>query len=204
MKVPGGARVETDLRHYLQNRSTLISPEINHVVADVNRFTSAVATEGFHKALAEIGIDLELRADRPFIEICDAMIEHHVRFVPEAERQLVAKSLFEAYVYFAGPQHVFEPASRTRLIRSLQRRGAKSFAALFLSLHLFNVISMHIRDDVSARIHNVKSFERYMLNVEAKCRDVVRRAVEIPTEQLDERWAAAVRHNIEAQLLGRS
>ena len=202
MNGPGGSRVEEDLRRYLQNRTTLIALEINHVVADLNRLTSAVAKEGFEQALADIGIDLAARRDRPFVEICDLIIDHHVRFVPETERQLVAKSLFEAYVYFAGPQHVFEPPTQTRFIRSVRRRGAKTFIGLFLSLYLFNVVSMLIRQEVSERIPNVKSFELYMLNVEAKCRDVVRRAMDIPADRLDEQWAAKVRRNIEFQLLG--
>jgi hypothetical protein len=197
------ARVEDDLRHYLQNRSTIISPEISHVITDIVRFISVAISEGFNKALAEMSVEPDSATTVPFIDICDALIEHHIRFVRDPEQQLVGKSLFEAYVYFAGPRHVFDPVGKTMLIQTLRRRGDKSFITLFLSLHLFNVVSTEIRDDVSLRLPDAKSSELYMLSVEAKCRDVVRRAVDFEGDHLDETWAFLVRNNIERQLIGR-
>lgn len=206
VKAPAVARLEADLRQHLQHKSTLISPEITHVVADVNRFTSTILRNSFRMALGELltsSNNSKVRLDRPFIEVCDVIIEQHVRNVKEADRELVSKSLFEAYIYFAGAQHVFEPATKTRLIQSLRRRGVKGFAGLFLSLHLFNVVCMEIQDKVGARMPDQKSFELYMLGMEAVCRDVVTRAMKIPDAELDARWAAAIQSNIEAQLLPR-
>jgi hypothetical protein len=197
----GAARVEEDLRHYLQERQEVIPIEINNVVSDMTRFVSASASRGLEMALAELPID-EKSLDRPFIETCYALVDHHVRFVTGEERTLAWKSLYETYVYFAGPEHILEATGKTKLVRSLKSRGAKSFAGLFLSLYLFNVISTQIRDDVSARIPNARSFNLYMLGIEARCRDIVRRALKTQGNELDDSWAEAVRQNIESELLG--
>ena len=57
------------------------------------------------------------------------------------------------------------------------------------------------QDDVHARIGDLKSFEIYMLGIEAVCRDAVTAAMKIPDGGLDEAWAASVCGNIEAQFL---
>jgi hypothetical protein len=117
------------------------------------------------------------------------------------DRDLVGKSLFEAYIYFAGTEYAFEPATKTRFMHTLRRRGLRGFVELFLSLHLFNVVSMEIQEKVSAIMPDLRSFELYMLNMEALCRDIVTQAMKVPDGDLDERWAATVRRNVEEQLL---
>jgi len=201
VKTPELARLEADLRRYLQDKSNLFSPEIKQVAAEVNRFTSAIVQDGFDRALTQLGVNVS--PDRPFIAIIDAVVEHHIRMLDEPDQELVAKSLLEAYIYAAGRQYVFEPAGKTRILASLRRRGTKGFAALFFSLHLFNVISLEIQDDVHAKMPDLKSFEIYMLSVEAVCRDIVMEALSISDDRLDEGWASAVMKNIENRLLRR-
>jgi hypothetical protein len=203
LKAQRALTLEADLRRSLQHRSILIPSEIDTVVADVNRFTATILSRGFRIAVNQLPIAPPVRLDRPFLEVCDAIVEYHLAPIKEEDRDLVGKSLFEAYIYFAGTQHVFEPGSKTRLMHSLRRRGITAFSELFLSLHLFNVVSMEIQDKVGAGTPDLESFEFYMLSMEALCRDIVTHAMKIPEGELDERWAAAVRMNIEAQLLSR-
>jgi hypothetical protein len=118
-----------------------------------------------------------------------------------SERELIGKSLFEAYIHLAGPQHVFKPATTTRFTHSLRRHGTRSFAASFLSLYLFNVVCSEIQDAVAAKMPDQQSVELYMFGMEAMCRDVVARAMKIPDGELDQQWAAAICSNIEGQLL---
>jgi hypothetical protein len=155
-------------------------------------------------AVAHLSAGKEIQLDRPFFEVCDALIEHHLRPITEEDRSLVSKSLFETYIYFAGIQHAFEPVKKTRFMRSLRRFGVRGFAELFLSLHLFNVVSMEIQETVSFGMPDPKSLELYMLGIEAICRDVVTHAVKLADAQLNEAWAGLIRVTIEKRLLSRS
>jgi hypothetical protein len=203
VKKQGVASHEADLRRYLEHKRTLFPPEITQIIAAVNRFASSILREGLQTAITQLQVNIDKRSDRPSIEVLHEIIEHHLKVVKQEDRELVGKSLLEAYVYLAGPQHVFEPASKTRIVPFLRRHGTKGFAALFLSLHLFNLICSEIKDDVRARIPDQKSFELYMLGMETVCRDTVTAAMKIPGTTLDERWAAAVCANIENLLLQR-
>jgi hypothetical protein len=178
----------------------VFSPEINDVVANVMRFTSACCRGGFREALASFPAETTMQADCPFIQVCEAIVECHVRGIREEERELVGKSLSEAYIHFAGPQHVFEPAGKTRFVHSLRRSGAKDFVAVFLSLHLFNVICREICDEVAAKMPDQETYELYMFDMETMCRDVVSLAMELPDGDLGEQWAATIVRSIETQL----
>jgi hypothetical protein len=195
------ARREADLRRYLGNRITLLPPELPKVVAAITGFASSVLREGFQDALTQLQSNIDNRPDRTFIELCDEIIEYHLQAVKQENRELVGKSLFEAYVYLAGPEYVFEPASKTRILTFLGRHGTKGFAALFLSLHLFNTICCLIRDDVHAEIPDQKAFEAYMFQMENLCREIVADAMKIPDAGLDKGWAATVCTNIENRIL---
>ena len=203
MKRPGVGGLAADLRRYLEHKNSLFSPEISEVIADVNRLTSSILSDGFQTAIAQLQNAAGLGQNRPFIEVCDSIIEHHLRIIKEGDREIIGKSLFEAYIYLAGAEHVFEPANKTRVLSFLRQHGTKDFAALFLSLHLFNLVCNEIRDDVRARMPDQRSFELYMVGIEAVCRDFVTAAMKIPAAALDQRWAAAVCANIETQLLKR-
>jgi hypothetical protein len=197
---PGLASFQAELRRYLQDKNELFSSQINEVVADVIRFSSASLHDGFRMALTRLTTDAKVWPNRSFIQLCEAIVEHHIRDIKAGERELVGKSLFEAYIHFAGPEHVFEPRHKTRFMRSLRRYGAKGLAALFLSLHLFNVVCREIGDDVACKMPDQQSYELYMFRVEAMCRDIVARAMELPDDELDARWAAGIVRAIEAQL----
>jgi len=201
VKRKGVASREEDLRRYLEHKRTLFPPEITQVIAAVNRFASSILREGFRTAITQLQLDKDKQSDRPFIEVSNEIVEHHLRVVKQEDRELLGKSLFEAYVYLAGPQHVFEPASKTRIVPFLRRHGTRGFAGLFLSLHLFNLIRNEIGDDLRVRIPDQKSFELYMLEMESVCHDIVAAAMKIPDTRLDERWAAAVCANVETRLL---
>jgi hypothetical protein len=201
VKPPEKQYLEVDLRRYLRGKSTLFSSEISEVMADVNRFTSAILRHGFRQAFQQLPGDVKKVTGSPFIQACDALVEYHTRFVDGVEAQWIGKSLFEAYIHFAGPAHILGPVSRTRLPHSLRRRGPKGFAATLLSLHLFNLVSMEIRDDVHTNIRDLQSFELHMFSIEAACRDVIVRAMKVPDGKLDAQWAAAVCRNIETELL---
>jgi hypothetical protein len=203
MKAQGAVSLALDLRRYLNHRSTLFNPEMNAVVAEVNGFMSAVLRSGFRTAVTELLFGVDVRFDRPFIEVCNAIIDRQVRPLEPAHRDLVGKSLFEAYIYFAGTEYAFEPATKTRFMHTLRRREVKGFAELFLSLHLFNVIAMEIQEKVNGVMPDLRSFELYMLNLEALCRDIVTQAMKIPDGELDERWAIAVHKFVDEQLLRR-
>ncbi len=85
-------------------------------------------------------------------------------------------------------------------MRSLRRCGAKSFAATFLSLHLFNIVCREISEDAASGMPDQQSYELYMYGIERGCRDVVVRAMRHLQDELDERWAAAIVGAIEAEL----
>jgi hypothetical protein len=202
MKARKIADLEIDLRRYLQHRRFLILAEMDEVLAELNRFTSAIIENGFRMAIVRLLDDFNLPFGRPFIEVCDAIIRHQLRtIVEDVDRNLARKSLFEAYLYYAGTEYAFEPAGKTRLGRSLRKHGVKGFAELFLSLHLFNIISLEIQDRVAATMSDPQALEVYMLTIEAVCRDIVARSVKNCQGEPGERWAAEVRINIEAQLL---
>lgn len=201
LKRPGAARPElADLQTYLQGKIIRFAPGLEKVIAEINNFTSAILQSGLQAALASLGVDIRA-AGRPFIEVCDAIVEYNIRVLNDTDRELVGKSLFEAYMYAAGSEHAFEPASRTQLVQSLRRRRTKGFAALFLSLHLFNTISLEIQGDVRESLKDLKSFEIYMLGIEAICREIVEDAMKIADGNLDEQWAGVVCKKIEARLL---
>jgi hypothetical protein len=141
-----------------------------------------------------------VRPDRPFVEVAEALVDHQIRFVRQTDREMVQKSLLEAYTHIAGPRCVFEPTKKTRFALSLRRAGPGKFAALLFSLHLYNVICALIQDDLRRRILNVKSFQLYLLNVEVICRDIVKSAVRGPVAEIDEAWANAVIRSIDSQL----
>jgi hypothetical protein len=192
----------TDLRRHLQHRRFLILAEMDEVLAELNRFTSAIIEKGFRTAVMQLLNNFNPRLERPFIEVCEAIIEHQLRgIVGDSDRRLASKSLFEAYLYYAGTEYAFEPAGKTLLRRSLRKHGADGFAELFLSLHLFNIVSLDIQDKVAATMTNLQAVEVYMLSIEAVCRDIVARSIKNSCPDFDERWAAEVRINIEAQLL---
>ena len=201
MKTPEVAQIQADLQKYLRGKGALFSPGIEKVIAHVGRFTSDILQSGFQTAFEQLGSTADARADRPFIEVCDAIVEQHVRFLNKRDRELMAKSLLEAYIYAAGTEHAFEPLARTRMVASLRRRGTKGFATAFLSLHLFNLISIEIQDDVRMKAPDLKSFELYMLWIETACREIVSSAMSIPDGCFDEKWAAAVCADIERRLL---
>ena len=199
MKAPEIVRFKVDLRTYLQGKQRLFRCGTEKVLADVNQFTSAIVRSDFQQALATL--EIHTSADRPFIEVCDEIIERHGSFLNETDRDLMAKSLLEAYIYAAGSENAFEPANKTRVTAYLRRRGPKGFAASLLSLYLFNLISLEIQDDVRAKTPDLKSFEISMLWVETECRQIVTAAMPASDGNLDETWAAAVCGNIERRLL---
>ena len=201
MNTPQLATIKADLHRYLSNRKSLLSLEFNAVVEDVAAFTSAVICEGFDRALAALPNFFQELLGRPFIEVADVIAEHHLRFAQTSERDVVRKSLLEAYIHAAGPQYVFRPPDQKRILRSLRRAGPRNFVAMLFSLHVFNLISMAIEDEVRVKMTDVTTFELYMLGVETICQTVVKGAVKNERTVVDERWVKAVAMNIEAQLL---
>src|SRR5688572_11021011 len=182
------ARFVLELRQYVQHKNSLFSQQVIEVAADLVRFTSVTFQEGFRGALTKLTTDIRVLPKQPFIQVCEAIVEHHLRSVAVAERDLIGKSIFEAYVNFAGPQHVFERTSKTRFMRSLRSHGPKGFASLFLSLHLFNLICMEVCDEVSSRMPDQQTYELFMLGLETACRDVVAQAMEVSCDEVDEEW----------------
>ena len=198
--VPGLARFQAELRSHLQHKNAVFSPQINDVLTEVIQFSSASLRDGLRVALTRLSANAEAWPNRTFIELCEAIVEHHIRNVTTEERELFGKSLIEAYMHFAGPQYVFEPVKKTRFMRSLRRHGAKGLASTFLSLHLFNMVCREICDEVASRMPNQQAYEMYMYCIEGLCRDVVAHAIELANGEMDERWAPAVVGAIEAQL----
>jgi hypothetical protein len=195
------ANIRADLCEYLRNKNVLISLEFSKVVAEASRFTAAVVRNGFEKALADSPAHVNVEPDRPFIEVAEALVDHQIRFVRQADREMVQKSLLEAYTFIAGPRYVFEPTRRTRFVAALRRSDPRRFAALLFSLHLYNLICALIRDDLRTRIPNVKSFQLYLMNVETICRDTVKAAVKTSAADIDSGWAKSTIKTIEKQLL---
>jgi len=195
------SNIKEDLYQYLRNKNSLISPEFSRVVADATRFTASVAKSGFEETFANSPAHLNVKSDRPFIEVVEALVDQQIRRVRQTDRELVQKSLIEAYTHIAGPRHVFEPTQKTRFVQSLRRSEPCKFAAMLLSLHLYNVISMLIQDDLRRRIANVKSFQLYLLSVETICRDAVKKAVKVAPAEVDEAWVRTVIRSLESQML---
>jgi len=194
--------IEAELHVYLRNKDVQISTEFSAVVDDVIVFTSAVVKTGLRKALANLPNGSDGLADRPFIEVADVVVEHHLRWVPEGEREITRKSLLEAYFHACGPQYVFEPPAKTQFFRSLRRQGPREFGVLLLSLHLFNTISIAIQDEVRLKMTDIRSFEVYMLGLEAVCRDMVKAAIESSDRSnLSKHWIHAVVNHIHGHLI---
>src|SRR5262249_211860 len=128
------------------------------------------------------------------------IVEHHLRLAKPADREVIRKSLLEAYIHAAGPEYVFERPAKTHLSRSLRRSGVANFAALVFSLHTFNLLSMLVHDALRAEMPDVKSLELYMLALEGVCRNVVEDAVKTQRANVDHKWAKAVAKSIEAEI----
>jgi hypothetical protein len=195
------ASIKADLQKYLIKECGLISPEFIKVVVDVNLFTSVISHDGIEVAFAQLAAPASLHG-RPFIEVAEAIVEHHLRFVREPELEILRKSLHEAYTHVAGPQYILEPLSKTLLLRALGRSGSsRKFVTMLFSLHVFNLICMGFQDELRARLPDEKSFQLYMSTVEAICCDAVTAAVKSHRAKVDEKWATDVARSIEAQLL---
>jgi hypothetical protein len=195
------AGIKSDLSPYLRRWNTLTSPEIRAVVADVRAFASLAIRIGIEKSLAQLPNFIEGMTDWLFLEVADFIVEHHLRLVHEADREVLRKSLVEAYIHAAGPRQVFKRPAQTAFERALRRSDSRAFAALFLSLHVFNVVSLAAQDEIRMRAPDVESFESYMNGVETICREMVKGAFEAERLQVDERWPAAMTQNLEVQFL---
>jgi hypothetical protein len=191
--------VRSDLYYYLRTKNDLFSSEFGKVVADAATFTEAVARHGVEVVFG-LAAHANVQPDRPFMEVAEALVDHQIRFVRQRDRDLVRKSMLEAYIYIAGPRYVLEPVRKTRFVQSLRRSEPKKFAALLFYLHLYNLISALIQDDLRTRVSNVKSFQLYLLKVETICRDIVKEAVKVPGVITDESWTTEVIRNVERQL----
>jgi len=199
---PQIASIKTDLYQFLGKTGVLVCAEFAVVIEGVALFTSAIVRDGLPKAIAGLpGLTRDILS-RPFIEVADTIAEHHVRFVQSPEREIIRKSILEAYIHAGGPEAVFGPTGKSRLVRSLRQYGERNFAGLIFSLHLFNVISLTIQDDVREHMSDARSFELYMLGVEEVCRESVDCALKnCPSARIDRSWAAVVTRHIELQLL---
>jgi hypothetical protein len=196
------AAIRADLQEYLGRKRGFISPEFSQVVADIALFTSAISRDGLQKALSRSPAFEKVDPRRPFIEVAETIVRHHIRFIREPERDIVRKSLFEAYTHAAGPQYILEPFSKTLLAKSLSGSGSsRKFVTMFFSLYVFNLICMGFHDDLRARVPDEKSFQLYMSRVEAICCDAVTAAVKRQKPKVDETWATAVARSVEDQLL---
>ena len=194
--------VEADLHLYLRDKRTINLSAFSVVVADVVAFTSLVNRNGFRDAFAALPGTDERVMDRSFIEAADRIVDHHLRLVSGSRRDLVKKSVLEAYFHAAGPQNVFDPPAKTQFVRSLRKWGARDFAALLLSLYVFNSISLAIQDEIRVKMPDVRSFELYMLSLEAICRDTVKAAMKsVSLKEPGELWAREVLQHVEEQLL---
>ena len=198
------ANIKAFLQQTLRHKNTLIASEFGKVVADATRFVQAVIRDGFDIALADLTTNVQVQPDRPFIEVAEALVDHHIRFAKRADQELARKSLLEAYTYIAGPRHLFEPTKKTRFVQSLRRSDLKKFAGMLISLHLYNVIRVQIEDELRKNLSDVKTLELYLLSVEALCRDLILDSIKIQPGELDERWVMAVIRSVERQLIDSS
>ena len=103
MKGYDEASIRADLQEYLGKQRGLISPEFSQVAADISLFTSAISRCGLQIALSQSAAFRDVDPGGPFIEVADTIVRHHIRFIREPERDIVRKSLLEAYTHAAGP-----------------------------------------------------------------------------------------------------
>jgi hypothetical protein len=156
---------------------------------------------GLERTISQLPSFVQGLLDQSFIEVVDFIVEHHLRLIQAPEGEIARKSLIEAYIHTAGPQYVFGKPGETRLVRSLRRWGPRHFAAQLLSVHLFNIVSMAVHDEIPTKAPDTRSFELYMLNVEAICCDAVKSAVEaVKSVESDASWARAVIKEINTTL----
>lgn|SRR5262249_30578764 len=193
--------VQKDLHQHLRKKRPLISPEFSKVVADATGFVHAVVRNGFEVAFAQSPAYVKVKSDRPFIEVAEALVEHHIRFVRQTDREVARKTLLEAYTHIAGSRYVFEPTKKTQFVRALRGSEPRKFAALILSLHLYNLICTQMQNDLQKRIPDVKTLDLYLLNIEAMCRDIIIDAVKGQAADSDETWTRAVIRSVEMRLL---
>ena len=194
------AKIRADLRQYLKTRCALLSAEFLDVLGDVADLTEAIIRDGFREGGARLPNFVGDLIDRPFVELADRVVEYHTRLVQGPDREIVRKSLLEAYIHAAGPQYAFGPVVKTRLVRSLRQFGVEKFAGLIISLHLFNVISLAIQDELRANMPDTKTFEFHMLGLETMCRDAVNAALSSKTTTANKRWARTLAQDVEAEL----
>src|SRR5207253_243987 len=69
VKRPGVGSLAAHLRPYLQDKRSLFLPEISEIIADVNRFTSSILSDGLQTAISHLENNAGLPPDRPFIEV---------------------------------------------------------------------------------------------------------------------------------------
>jgi len=209
MRVPAAKSYDVAAQtalHYLKKRPCLFPAEIIQVLVKTCRLSSSILEVGLEEALAQSGIRRAGLTKRPFIEVCDTIVEHFTHTVREELRECVKKSLCEAYIYFAGPKYVFEVTGKTRFLRTLKHRGSRNFAALFLSLYLFNLICAEINSvlPLETEFAAMTSDGLHVFHLDAVSRDIVSAAVRDSEDKSDgklgDRWAALVCRTIEARL----
>ena len=201
------ASIKADLSQYLRRGNTLLSADLCAVIVDVSSFVSHIVNEGLEPALNQLPYFVTGLAARPFLEVADSIVDYHLRSAHGPERDILRKSLLEAYIFaalnrpVARPRYALKPASQTTLVRSLQRTGARNFVYQFLSFHVFNILSLAMRDDLRTKMPDIETFEFYMTGLEEVCSKAVRAAIEAEREEIDEAWASSVIRNVEGQLL---
>ena len=201
MKGYDESSIRADLQEYVGRQRGLIPPEFSQVAADISLFTSAISRCGLQIALSQSAAFRNVDPGSLFIEVAETIVWHHICFIRESERDIVRKSLLEAYTHAAGPQYILEPFSKTLLVKSLSRSGSsRKFVTMCFSLYVFNLISMGVQDDLRGRVPDEKPFQLYMSRVEAICRDAVTAAVKRQRAEVDETWATAVARSVEEQL----
>ena len=131
--------------------------------------------------------------------------------------QSIMKDFYSTYAYNGDPNSFVNNAAFTDSFRSDEKRwvlkfdqniGTKNFAALFLSLYVFNLICLEISSalPVETEFAAMTSDRLHTFHLDAVSRDIVSAAMrdseKKSKEKLGEQWAALVCANIEAQLRG--
>ena len=135
---------------------------------------------------------------------CDVIEQLAQAFIADAtgiERQLLLKSLLEAFFYCVGLDTDITAGEITvRLKRFVDRRGKSAFLQQFLSLYFFNYVWLDGSGSGREQTEALEEFEHSMKDVERMCRKAVIAAC-APEGVMDRPTAETLIHNIQAGLM---
>src|SRR5213594_1629911 len=161
-------RTELLIQHFSAEQIRLVR-SLSLVLVRLYGWSSLALSEGIEHALEQVPLTQNCHLS---VDLVAAIAEHLIVDATPPERDFLCKSMEETLVYIVRPDpELTRSQFQVRFTHFLRRRGLSSLLRIFLSLHLFNIVWFQTVQ--SFQNLAVKSFLRYLHDVERTCRRIV-------------------------------